>query len=510
VRDLDVDPSGTRAVVIASPRAAHVIDVATGATIGNLAPPKYRTKRVREVDARFSPTSDHLFAAYSRVHRIQKLSYRGRAVGDLEQPSAWCTPLATSPDRRWLASRQSGVGVVAWDLTTERELFFAELDPSTPYQEKFAKRGAAEPTAIKQIGGGFIKITRWKAAPELQGEATAIGVAPRCAYVATGGADGHVTIVDEATRRIERSDGRIIQRPVLLQTVALPGNPETAQFCRFGAEVFVLSREGTVTTVDLTTGEARAPGTIEIDPTFRLHASGDDVVVIDGQRARCYERRSLALRWSHENPLPSCTWMSFDGRLLVGLAEKTGDEQSLVRFDPVAGAALDAIPVSLASTSLHRDGGGFTLAVAAGRGRWLLEGHTYDGHRRFFPIAPDGALAAPLEKEACVLDDFAHVRYSEIDSWRIERIADRAVVAESTAAGLSLSGFIAVDLEARRVAACELHTQRVLVLTLEGERVSDIDAVGNVHYYTPFLFAPGATSLWVHERFGLLRRFRVA
>lgn len=89
----------------------------SGAFAPNLGPAAWQAKGVHEIDARFSPQGDHVFVAYSRAHWPLKLSYRGRKVGQLEQPSAWCTPLAASPEGRWLAARQSGVGVIVSAVT---------------------------------------------------------------------------------------------------------------------------------------------------------------------------------------------------------------------------------------------------------------------------------------------------------------------------------------------------------------------------------------------------------
>ena len=50
--------------------------------------------------------------------------------------------------------------------------------------------------SAKEVAPGWIKVTRWRNAPELEGEATAVGVAPRGAYAATGDREGRVTLVE--------------------------------------------------------------------------------------------------------------------------------------------------------------------------------------------------------------------------------------------------------------------------------------------------------------------------
>ena len=499
--DLDVDRMGAHALVVEDPHACKIVEIATGEVVGCRGPAAWLAKGVREIYARFSPLTDHVFVAYSRAHHMYKLSYRGHKVVELDQPSTWCTPLATSPDGRWLAARQSGVGVVVWHLVDERQVLFAELDAATPHQAKFAKRARALPAAIKDLGGGMLNVARCRAAPELAGEATAIGVAPGATYVVTGGRDGHVTVIHEASRRIERSDGMVVQEACLAVTVQLSAD---GQRLRFGADLVSVALDGAVTIIDLDTGACRAPGKLEVGATFRVHEGGADLVVIEGRTARAFDRETLAPRWAFEDPLPECEHLDFDGTTLIGLADLGGAARALHRFDPRTGAAAAPVALTLLGTGLRTQGG---VSIEGGRGKVLVHGVCTDGYSRSFPLAADGSVGEALDGE--LLPDFEHLLAPRSRSgWTIVRVGEpSAIVASAEVKDVSI-GRLHVDLGVHRAVAADMHTRRVHVFTLEGEPMASLDALGETtHHSATFNFGSTARWLWVLERDGQLRRF---
>ncbi|APR82871.1 Hypothetical protein A7982_08220 [Minicystis rosea] len=496
---VDVDRTGEHALVVEDPRAGKVVEIATGKVVGDLGPAAWMAKGVREIDARFSPVSEHVLAAYNRSHHPQKLSYRGRKVAELQQPSAWCTPLASSADGRWLAARQSGVGIIVWDLVDERQLLFAELDAETPHQAKFAKRMRAQPASIQDLGGGFLRVSRWRAVPELEGEATAVGVAPNGAYAVTGGRDGHVTVIHEASRRIERSNGAVLQKASLVATVPVPAE---GRWLRIGADLLCMATDGTISIVDLDTGALRTPGKITAGPMPRVYARGSDLVIIEERTARAFDRETLAPRWAFEDPLPRCKDLGFDGAAIVGLEDLGGDARALHRFDPDTGAAAP-IALTLQGTRLRTDD---TVSVDGGCGKVFVQGICTDGHTRRFLVAADGTLSNALEGE--LLPDFEHVLPSHsLSGWLVTRAAEPSVIVASAEVANVTIGRLHVDLAVRRVVAEDMHTRRVHVFTLTGEPVASLDALGATHFVATFNFGETPRWLWILEDGGKLRRF---
>jgi hypothetical protein len=497
VHALDIDRKGRLAVVIQNPFTGRVFELATGDEVGFFAPSQYEKKFVHEADARFSSVSDHLYVAYNRAHDVYRLTTRGGKSGKLRPISAWPTPLATSPDGRWLAARQSGIGVIVWDLADERQVLFAELDEG-PAQEKYAKHARVLPAAARELGPGAIKVTRWRSAPQFEGEATAIGVAPGCAYVATGDRDGQVTLIDTATRRIERSDGRVLQEARLSATVQVP---ECWPWRHVDDQIFFLTPEGGVSFVDLGTAAFTVLGQVDLrDPRPQLHVHGEEVVIIDGQRARAFDRRTFEPRWSFDNPLPMCKELTFDGLTLMGLEDLGGTSRALRHFDPRRGELGGSVPVSLEGTKLRL----YDLRLWGHRGRYFLQG-TYDpeGTTRYYPIAADGRLGPAAPGNARILEDCEHVLVDHRSGWWLTHV-DKPWHAILEAKLDVLSGLAEVDLRNRRVAAPNQQTRRMHVWTLEGAPVLTLDALGWVKEY---FFGPGARSLWMLEAGGALRRF---
>ncbi len=501
--DLDIDRKGKRAYVGENPHSGWIFDVETGANVGRVVPAQWLAKRARETYARFSPVTDHVYVAYSGAHHVLKCSAKGRRVAELgTSPSTWCTPIATSLDGRWLVSRQSGIGVIAWDLTTEAELLFAELDYETPHQSKFEKRMAVTPAAVKSMGQGAIKVTRWRAVPELEGEATAIGVAPDCAYLATGDRHGRVTLIDVATRRIERSDGVVLQRGGLRHSLRVP-NGEQARRLRVGDELVFVAKDGEMTSLDLATGSLDVRGKIEIGGTFAMFGHGGDLVLIEGTRANCINRATLETRWSWDDALPKCTGLAFDGTFLIGLEDLGGEARALRRFDPAVGKERDRLPVTLAGARLRTD----EVSVEGCHGHNFVSGWCHDGRFRRFPLRDDGTLASPLDDDAVLLPGFEHVITCALDGWTI-RSTDNLDEPMATAKveHVTLGGALA-DVSLHRVVAQDMHTKVTFVFTLEGVFVDKLDAIGPVEDH---LLGPTEDSLWILERGGMIRAFTIA
>ncbi|MEO3786013.1 WD40 repeat domain-containing protein [Actinocorallia sp. B10E7] len=285
--DLDVDRRGKHVVVCERPGSGYVVELGTGIVVGHCGITAHERKTVTETYARFSPVTDNLYRASSRAHRVTKLARlgkSGRALGwkhNLEQPSTWCTPLASSPDGRYVASRQSGTGVLVWDLRTERQVVFAELDDAR-YQEKFTKRMRREPVAVQPFGDGSVKVSRWAALLDRDGEATAVAVAPGARYAAVGGRDGTVTVIDVRTRRIERSDG-LVQQPACLSALVEVGDPSAWSFTGGSWIGFFPEREPHV--VDLATGQTISPDTADVQNLTRRKEDEPKPPLPDGLRA---------------------------------------------------------------------------------------------------------------------------------------------------------------------------------------------------------------------------------
>jgi hypothetical protein len=507
--DLDVDRAGKNVLVVANPRSGCVVDLETGKTIGRFAPARHLTKHVKELYARFSPESEHVFVAYSRTHRPQKLAYGGRMVAELEQASTWCTPLVASPDGRFLASRQSGIGVIVWDPRDEEGyVFFAELDKSTPHQQKFDKRMRQDVASAKQVAPGFVKITRWREMPEMEGEATAIGVAPRCAYAATADHEGRVTLVDTATRRISRSDGAVLQKACLTTTVRVAENLHRV---RFDDAMLFVAKDGAVSALDLASGALASLGSLggPADGHRSARADGDTLVVFEGRRARAVDRRTLVERWRFDDPLPRCKHVALSRGDLIGLEKLAGHRFLLHRFDPRSACAAAPLPIDVTPADFREqeDAHGFYDVTVKGDAQLFVDGCGNDGRSRAFRLLSDGAIGAAVPDGATILPD--GVFETSLDGWRIVRADDHAtVIAQAQVEDVTI-GFAEVDLAQDRVVASDMHTHLVKGWTLRGAPTFQLDAVGSVAFSGLF-FGTSADVLFVAERGGAVRRYIVA
>jgi hypothetical protein len=502
VHTLDVDHKGKRAVVVQNPDRGRIVEIATG-ECSSFALTKYLEKSVNELDVRFSSQSDHMFAALSRSHQIRKLSPRGHKTGELPLHSTWCTPLASSPEGRWLAARQSGVGIIVWDLADERQLLFAELDDSSG-EEKYQRSARVMVAAVKVRPSGSLKVTRWRPAPEFEGQATAIGVAPGCAYVATGDRDGWVTLVDAATRRIERSDGQVRQEACLSATVQVP---ERAMKRRVGDELFFLTLEGSLSKVHLATGEQTALANLGLTAPYYLpfYIQGEELIVIAQRRVCGFDLRTFEMRWSFDDPLPMCKRVSFDGLALMGIEDLGGDARALRRFNPRTGELATPVPVSVKGTRIRA---GYEMQIHGRNGRYYLDG-TCDpsGETRYFPITADGVVGPAVPERGQILEDLEHVFVADRSSWWLAHVGNPWTPLLKADIKNGQVGFTEVDLRNRRVAARDPSTWRMHVWTLEGEPVVTLDALG--YHGEGSYFGPGASSLWTLENGGALRRYEL-
>ncbi|WP_157963957.1 hypothetical protein [Actinocorallia populi] len=307
--DLDIDRKGAHAVVLrrppeseAAPPRGVVVNLATGEEVGGVRAALSEVESITDVYARFSPVTDNVYRFASRSHDVEKLARfakSGRRVkgrtGLRMQPSTWCTPVAASPDGRYVASRQSGSGVLVWDLAAERRVLYAELDDAA-VDAKLARRARRMPVAVRPLADG-ITVTRWAHLPVPDAATAAVAVAPGARYAVAGGADGTLTVIDGATRRIEYGDGTVSQPAVLTARVPVPAFGGYA----FGDGHWVgVAPDGTVTAVDLGTGEARVPGALDFTGMDypRLADVHDGVLVVTHtEGTRGYDLASLTEVW---------------------------------------------------------------------------------------------------------------------------------------------------------------------------------------------------------------------
>jgi hypothetical protein len=497
--DIDVDRRGKHVVVCQRPGLGSVVELETGAVVGHCNQPASDRKTVTESYARFSPVTDHLYRASSRAHwleKLAKLGKSGRSLGwkhRLTQPSTWCTPLASSPDGRYVASRQSGVGVLVWDLQDAAQVLFAELDDA-PEQEKFAKRMRREPAVVKQLGPGAVTVKRWQTLPGQDGETTAVAVAPGAAYAATGDRHGVLTVVTGRTRRIEQSDGRLRQRGCRSAVIPVDG-VLTSTFT--ATEWIGISADGTVTVVDLATAQAHSPGSVDLEGLTgtgpALHVDGDELVLIGGPNAGAFDRRTLACVWRADAPLPDCHDLSYSGTELLAVDKPDGPARRIHRYQPrtgdhTLGPTVRSDPADSWISGVvrsHRTGGFFV--------------HTRqrsDGDQRWYQVLPDGELGARLPRRARMLPDGKHAVSSSVSGWQLFDLEspDRpGTVVDDIEVAL---GRPHVDPALGLVAADDFHTKRVHIWTVAGEPVASFDGVGE-NLLRSLAFAGG--SLWLHS-----------
>jgi len=503
--DLDVDRRGKHVVVCERPGKGYVVELGTGTVVGHCNLAADARKTVTETYARFSPVTDNLYRASSRAHKVEKLARLGRSgrtLGwrhDLDQPSTWCTPLASSPDGRYVASRQSGVGVLVWDLRTERQVVFAELDDSV-HQEKFAKRMRREPADVRPLGEGSVKVTRWKALPERDGEATAVAVSPGARYAATGGRDGTVTVIDVRTRRIERGDG-LVRQPACLSEVVEIGDPMAGSFTD-GSWVGI-SAEGELHVVDLATGRASSPGSVDVRgmSRSRLHLEENEIVVTDGREARAFDRRTLAPVWRAEDPLPGCGPLHYSGSELLAFDEPGGEIRLIRRYRPRTGERLDGPPVTREPGFLVVDD-----LMLSRAGRFAARARFGYGNTYWYMLSPDGEPGPLLPEDLRPLPDGEHAVVSGVQGWQVLSLSDPRTPLHVVDDLEITLGTAHVDLAAGLVAGQDLHTGRLYVWTVDGGPVASFDGFGEARA-SEFAFTDGG--LWLLSR-GQERLYRLA
>ncbi|WP_148085926.1 hypothetical protein [Actinocorallia herbida] len=501
--DLDIDRNGKYALVCRRPREGVVVELETGAGVGHLRPGGHAAKTTTELYGRFSPVADNVYRFSSRAHHVDKLARlarSGRSLGfrhELEQPSTWCTPVASSPDGRHVASRQSGVGVLVWDLATERQVLFAELDDADR-EAKYARSARRAPVAARALGDG-IGITRWAALPVSDGAALAIAVAPGARYAAVGGADGSLTVVDGATRRIEHGDGRVRQAAVL--TGVVPTGPAARHaFGRDGTWTG-LAEDGRVTTVDLATREVRALGSLDLIGLVVLGlAVEDDVLVVThAAGARGHDRATLAEVWNADDVLAGLPRPTYSGGVLLGHPDAGEWPRALIRYDPRTG---------------ERDGD-LTLACEDGTfaaGRIVRDRRTGDvavlgacvWHQRpRWHLFRDGSPAVHLPAfDAVVPEVFAGISRQE-GSWSLHPLAnpDEPLASGLTEGGLSfIYPALHVDLARGLAVGQDFTGRRLAVWRLDGSAFHLHDGLGEA-WSTGYAFSDDG-ALWLHSHKG--------
>ncbi|MDX6741087.1 hypothetical protein [Actinocorallia sp. A-T 12471] len=385
--DLDVDRTGRYALAVRKPSPEGVVvDLETGGQVGAVAVAKWEAKDVADVYARFSPVADNVYRFASRSDEVDKLAKLGRSGRKitvrplLGQPSAWCTPVASSPDGRHVASRQSGVGVLVWDLATERHVLFAELDDADRY-DKFARSASRAPVSARALGDG-VKVTRWAHLPVPDGDTTAVAVAPGARYAAVGGADGSVVVIDGATRRIEHGDGTVRQPALRTRVIRCDPERKTYGVGVFGDGVWLghaYTGATRVTAVELATGEPRDLDITGITP-WGCAVSGDTLAVRHADGVRGYDRASLAPLWESADLLPDHDHHRFHDGLLLGRRITEDKAVVLARYDPRTGTraadltlACDGRPLRPESIAYDpRTGDVAVRADCEGKERWHL------------------------------------------------------------------------------------------------------------------------------------------
>lgn len=500
--DIDVDRRGKHVVVCQRPHSGYVVELGTGTVVGRCNMPASQERAVSELYARFSPVTDHVYRAASRAHHVEKLgklAKSGRSLGyqhELRgQPSAWCTPVATSPDGRHLVSRQSGIGVVVWDLQTDQEVLCAELDDA-PTQEKFGKRMRVAPAAVKPMGPNAITVTRWQNVPEQDGEATAVAVAPGARYAATGDRHGVLTVVDTRTRRIEQSDGRVRQ-PGCLSTVVPVSEAKVSTFT--ATEWFGVAPDGTVTVVDLATGETRSAVVDvphdDLQDTV-LQVDGDELVLTGRRTACAVDRRNLTPTWRVDDPLPGCGRLSYSDSELLAVEEPAdspalGRSRQIHRYQPRTGGHVVGAAIQFEDAADWVD----RLMVSRQAGRFYVHASLRSAPSlHWYPLLPGGELGACLPKGSRMLADAVHAVVTSKSGWAVFGIDDpERPVAVVDDVDPTL-GRHHVDLAAGMVATQDVHTRRIYVWNLDGKPVASFDGVGEASV-SSFAFADAA--LWL-------------
>jgi hypothetical protein len=498
--DIDVDRRGKHVVVCQRPGLGSVVELETGAVVGHCNRRADESKTVTESYARFSPVTDHLYRASSRAHdlvKLAKLGKSGRSLGwkhHLRQPSTWCTPLASSPDGRYVASRQSGVGVLVWDLREPAQVLFAELDDA-PKQEMFAKRMRREPAVVKPLGPGAVTVKRWQTLPGQDGETTAVAVAPGAAYAATGDRHGVLTVVHRWTRRIERSDGRLRQPACLSAEVSL----DDIEHWTFTATEWIgISADGTVTVVDLATAEAHSPGSVDFDGLTDsvpdLHIDGDELVLSSWQTARAFDRRTLTPTWRADTPLPDCGTLSYCGSELVAIDKSDGPLRQIHRYQPRTGAHALGPAVRFGSA----DWRGAQVARSRRNGRFFVHMQSRSGSLRLWSeVLPSGELGIHFPEETRMLPDEQHAVQTSLRGWQLFDLdAPEKPVAVVDDVDITL-GLTRVDPALGLVAGVDHHTKRVYVWTTDGKPVASFDGVGENLARS---LAIGGGALWLLSR----------
>ncbi|WP_460303408.1 WD40 repeat domain-containing protein [Actinocorallia aurea] len=498
--DLDVDRNGRHAVVCRRPRDGVVVELETGAQIGHLRPAQHAVKTTNEMYARFSPVADNVYRFSSREHSVDKmarLARSGRTLGfahDLHQPSSWCTPVASSPDGRHVASRQSGVGVLVWDLATERQVLFAELDDADR-QAKYARSARRTPTAARALGDG-IKITRWAGLPEIDGDASAVAVAPGARYAAVGGADGTVTVVDGATRRIEAGAGRVRQPPLLTGIVPV-GPTERRGFA--GGAFLGVAKDGRVVSVDLATREVREHGALDLTGIVVLGsdvAVEDDVFVLkhwEGHRA--YDRETLAEVWRTDDISSAYPRQFSSGGLLLGYPDEGEPPRALIRYDPRTRERGQDLP-------LVCEHGAFAPEDAVGvpgTQDVAVLGECFPGRRARWHLFHNGEPAVHLPPFEAVLPEIGAGITREEGTWSLRPFLapDRPLASGLTDGGLAgIHRAMHVDLARGLALSRDATGHRLAVWRLDGSAFHLYDALGEA-WSTRYAFADDGT-LWFH------------
>lgn len=510
--DIDVDRRGRHVVVCQRPGLGSVVELETGAVVGNCNRRASESKTVTESYARFSPVTDHLYRASSRAHHLEKLAKlgkSGRSLGwkhHLGQPSTWCTPLASSPDGRYVASRQSGVGVLVWDLwggdrQGPAQVLFAELDDAST-QQKFAKRMRQEPAVVKPLGPGAVTVKRWRTLPGQDGEATAVAVSPGATYAATGDRHGVLTVVHRWTRRIEQNDGWLRQPACLSAEVSLD---DIEHWTSTATEWIGISADGTVTVVDLATAQAHSPGSVDLDGLtdhrLHLHVDGDELVLTSGQNARAYDRRTLAPTWRADTPLPDCGALGYYGSELVAIDRSDGLVRRIHRYRPRSGAHAPGPTVRLDSAS-----GWGEVARSRRTGRFFVHIQNGPGSLLWSEVLPSGELDARFPEETRILPDERHAVKTSLRGWQLFDLdAPEQPVAVVDDIEVTL-GTTCVDPARGLVAGVDIHTKRVHVWTTEGKPVASFDGVGENFARS---LALGGGALWLLSRHKHRERHRL-
>ncbi|WP_344244988.1 hypothetical protein [Actinocorallia libanotica] len=496
--DLDIDRKGAHAVAVRTPPRRErlpprgvVVNLETGRQVGRVDVAQWEAESVTEMYARFSPVTDNVYRFATLNHGVEKLARFGGSGRKLRQPwtlqrqpSTLCTPVASCPDGRYVASRQHGIGVLVWDLAIEENVLYAELEDA----------GQEERSA------------GWARTSIHDGGTSAVAVAPGLRYAAVGGADGGVTVVDGPTRRIEHADGTVRQPALLDRVIQVGGKSGPGRHDRLGEGEFCdgawfgSSLERTsATVVDLDSGETRR---LDLGGrrALRTVADKDTLAVVHDRGIVGYDRLTLTEIWDTGMDSAGLRGSAYSGGLVLAHQLSGDGNGRIIRYDPRTGRSESSPDLvcrgrtfGVEEMELHPDTG--DMAVLA----------SCDGSTPAWHLLRDDAPVTHLAGFTKVIAAQGIGLHEENGTWSLRslREPDRPLFSgrpdEDLTRFISSVESMAVDLDRGIAVGQEIMGRRLAFWRLDGSAFQIIDGIGEV-WADRFSFTDD--SLWLHSRRG--------